>query len=270
MAMMKVNGFDLHYHEQGRGTPVLFVHGGVLDGAMTWSEQEPLAGQWTLIVIDRPGFGSSSAVERVDFATDAGVVAEILIRAGDLWGDKVHLVGHSYGGVIALLAAGMRPEAVRSLTVIEPPAFGIAQGHDAVDRLVADLQDLWRNGPRDDPARFLDRFLRHVGSGTRLPVPLPPSLADGAALLTVERGPWEAEIPLGRLADTEFAKLVVSGGHSAAFDAICDVLQRELEAERMVIRGAGHSVPKTGEPFNRTLDQFLAAAERSAGSPERV
>ena len=45
-----------------------------------------------------------------------------------------HLVGHSYGGVILLLAAAEAGPS--SLTVLEPPAFGVARGQPAVDRLI--------------------------------------------------------------------------------------------------------------------------------------
>jgi pimeloyl-ACP methyl ester carboxylesterase len=222
-----------------------------------------LAERWRVVIVDRPGFGTSSAVDRVDFAADAEHVAEILDRASEFWSvDQVHLVGHSYGAVICLLAAALRPDAVRSLTVIEPPAFGVAAGNTAVDELVATLQDHWRHGPRESPARFLDTFLRLVGSATDLPDPLPPPLEQGAAMLVVERGPWEARIPLEQLAGARFPKLVVSGAHSPAFDAVCDVLERDLGATRAVIPGAGHSVPRTGSAFNEQLERFLADAER--------
>jgi hypothetical protein len=42
-----------------------------------------------------------------------------------------------------------------------------------------------------------------------------------------------------------------------AFEAVCDLLERELKAERAVIRGAGHAVPRTGAPFNHRLEAFL-------------
>lgn len=262
MASVQIDGTDLHYEQPGEGPPVVFVHGGVLNGAMTWSAQRPLAERWRLVIIDRPGFGSSSLVDRVDFAADAELVVELLDRAKQLWQvDRVHLVGHSYGGVISLLAAASRPEALRSLTVIEPPAFGIAAGNAAVDDLVAGLKDHWRHGPRQHPARFLAGFLRLVGSAIELPDPLPPPLGQGAAMLVVERGPWEAEIALTELARAQFPTLVVSGAHSAAFDAVCDVLERELGADRAVIAGAGHSIPRIGEAFNQRLGRFLTHAD---------
>jgi pimeloyl-ACP methyl ester carboxylesterase len=263
MPTLSLDGPELHYEQHGEGPPVVFVHGSVTDGATTWSAQRPLAERWRLIVVDRAGFGSSPTVERVDFADDAGLLVEILDQAAGLWGvDRVHLVGHSYGGVISLLAAAVRPEAVMSLTVIEPPAFGVAAGDAAVDDLVAGLKDYWRHGPRESPARFLAGFLRLVGSAIELPDPLPPPLARGAAMLVVERGPWEADIPIEQLAAAPFPKLVVSGAHNAAFDAVCDVLERDLGADRAVIPGEGHSVPQTGEAFNQQLERFLTPQGR--------
>ena len=80
-------------------------------------------------------------------------------------------------------------------------------------------------------------------------------------MLMVERGPWEAEIPLVALRSAPFRKLVVSGAHHAAFDAVCDVLERELDAERAVLPGAGHSA-QAAPGFNNVLADFLERAER--------
>ena len=63
------------------------------------------------------------------------------------------------------------------------------------------------------------------------------------------------------LAAAPFPKLVVSGGHSVPFDAVCDVLERDLPAERVVIAGRGHAVQMIGEPFNERLAAFIEAAE---------
>jgi pimeloyl-ACP methyl ester carboxylesterase len=238
------------------------VHGSVTGGASTWRKQLPLARRWTLLVVERPGFGDAPAPGRVDFAVDAPLVADVL-------GDGAHLVGQSYGGVVSLLAAALRPEAVRSLTVIEPPAFGVAVGNPAADEFVRRGKELWEDGP-DDPATFLPLFLDLVGAPQ--PARLSPELERGARLLRTERGPWEAEIPLDALAAAPFPKLVVSGAHDPCFDAVCDVLEQRLGAERAVIPGAGHSVQRLGAPFNERLEGFLLAAEaqrpqRQTGSP---
>jgi pimeloyl-ACP methyl ester carboxylesterase len=219
----------------GSGPRVVLVHGSVV-GAETWSRQRPLAARWTLELVTRPGFLPLDPVERVDFEADAPLVAAHL-------GDGAHLVGHSYGGVISLLAAAQRPEAVRSLTVIEPPALDVARGDAAARAMIARIEELWADGrPAPEPRAFLDVFLRTVGSSIPPVDELSPALQRGAELLLVERPPSEARIPLAVLRDAGFPVLVARGAHSAAFDAVCDVLERELGAERLVLPGGGHSV----------------------------
>ncbi|HEY2311475.1 MAG TPA: alpha/beta hydrolase, partial [Gaiellaceae bacterium] len=175
------------------------------------------------------------------------------------YGAGWHLVGHSYGGVIALLAAARRPELLRSLTVIEPPAFGAARGIPAADEFMARIEAHWTSGPRD-PAEFLRGFLTLVGSSTP-PGEFTPELLQGARTLMVERPPSEAVIPFDELAREPFPKLVVSGGHSPAFEALCDVLAERLGADRAILPGAGHSVQRLGEPFNELLTSFVERAE---------
>ncbi|MGE5690220.1 MAG: alpha/beta fold hydrolase [Pseudomonadota bacterium] len=237
----------------GSGPRVVLVHGSVT-GPETWSRQRGLAARWTLELVTRPGFWPLEPVARVDFEADAPLVAAQL-------GDGAHLVGHSYGGVISLLAAARRPEAVRSLTVVEPPALDLARGEPAADAMIARVEELWSSGT-PEPRAFLEAFLATVGSSVPMPDELPPALQRGAELLLVERGPQEARIPLETLRRAAFPVLVVSGGHSAAFDAVCDVLERELGAERAVLRGAGHAAQRA-PGFNEALEDFL----RRASSP---
>jgi hypothetical protein len=84
-------------------------------------------------------------------------------------------------------------------------------------------------------------------------------LLHGFRQLLGARPPDEAEPPLDRLRAAGLRILVVSGGHSAANEIICDVIARETGGERAVCRGAGHLVPDTGEPFNRLLEQHFLA-----------
>ena len=100
---------------------IVFVHGSVMGGRPTWSGQRALGDRFELEILERPGFPPNPPVDHVDFEEHAVLVADAV-------GDGAHLVGHSYGGVIALLAAALVPDAVRSLTVIEPPATRVARG----------------------------------------------------------------------------------------------------------------------------------------------
>jgi pimeloyl-ACP methyl ester carboxylesterase len=231
---------------------LLLVHGSVVNAALTWSAQRPLADRFEIVAPNRRGFPPGPDVERVDFEDEARWLERFLAP-------ETHLVGHSYGGVIALLAAAQRPELLRSLTVIEPPAFGLARGIPAADEFMARIDEHWTNGPRD-PGEFLRGFLSLVGSSAPSGS-FTPELLQGARTLMVERPPSEAVIPLDDLARAPFPKLVVSGGHSPAFEALCDVLAQQLDAERAVLPGAGHSVQRLGAPFNELLTDFVERAE---------
>jgi len=161
-----------------------------------------------------------------------------------------------------LLAAARCPEPIRSLTVIEPPATRVALDDHDVAAFAAGGVELYARGQADDPEAFLRRFLTAVGSTFNPPSPLPPDLEQGARALAVERGPWEAQIHLGELAAKPFPKLVVSGAHHPAFDAICDALEHELRAERVVLPGCGHSVQRHPD-FNAALADFVDRAAAS-------
>lgn len=249
---MRVDELDLEVI--GEGPPVLLIHGDIVGPEYTWRKQRPLAARWRLVIPNRPGFGQSPPLERNDFEVEAPLFAELL-------GDGAHLVGHSYGAVIALLAAAERPEAVRSLTVSEPGALRLAAGNPAVDEMIANGERLFREGAAIPDETFLRLFRSGAGSSHPTPGELPEELVRGVELLRVERPSWEAEIPLERLASDGFPVLVVSGGHSPAFEAVCDSLAASLSAERALIPGRGHTIPSTGGPYNDRLEAFMAAAD---------
>jgi pimeloyl-ACP methyl ester carboxylesterase len=229
----------------GSGPRVVLVHGSVGNGTTTWDAVRPLADRFELAIVNRPGYPPNPPQERLDFEQQAEEIGEIV-------GPADHLVGHSYGGVISLLIAAQRP--VRSLTVNEPPGFGVARGNPAVEEFLA----LAAAAPRD-PQGYLEHFLPLVGSALGVPDPLPPQLEAGARAALAERPPQEAEIPLLDLAAAPFPKLVVSGGHRAAFDAVVDVLVERLGAQRAVVSGAGHSISRAAG-YVETLAAFLNAA----------
>ncbi len=233
----------------GEGPPIVLVHGSIAGAELTWRRQLPLAERWRLLIANRPGFGASPALERGDFEAEAPLFADLL-------GDGAHLVGHSYGAVIALLAAARRPHAVLSLTVSEPGALRLA-GTLEGERLIADGERLYAARGSIAPADFLRLFRTGTGSSRDTPEELPEELMRGAELAMAERPPWEADIPLDALAAAGFPALVISGGHSPVFEAVCDTIASRLGGERAVIEGRGHNIPETGDPYNRRLEGFL-------------
>jgi pimeloyl-ACP methyl ester carboxylesterase len=237
---------DLFVHAWGAGTRVVLVHGSLATGADEWQAQRPLADDgFHLLAPDRRGYGQSPPAEGEDFLRDGDDIA-------DLMGNGAHLVGHSYGGLGVMFAAARRPDATLSLTLLEPGAFALGQHHPAARALLDDVRRLWDQKLPDED--WVVRFLTAVGSD---PDALSAELLDAAVPLVpvCRRGrpAWEPELPLTQLASAPFPKLVVSGGHSAGFDALCDDLAERIGASRTVIAGAGHEVQFTGRPLNEAL-----------------
>jgi pimeloyl-ACP methyl ester carboxylesterase len=250
----------VHVTVWGDGEPAVFVHGSFGWGEETWREQRPLADEYRLLLVDRRGFGASPADGRVDFERDSSDVAELL-------GEGAHLVGHSYGGVVSLLAAGRRPEAVRSLVLIEPPAFGVARGDPAVEELIRNIDSAAR--ATDDPSEYRAAFLRGFGFPAQ-PTPLSGQILQAARASMTERPPWEAQIPLDDLADARLRVLLVQGDWcpapdsaralaGAAFRAVCEVLDERLDPERVILPAA-HAPQRLGTLFNDRIRRFWESA----------
>lgn len=237
---------DLFVDSWGTGTPAVLVHGSLATGAEEWEAQRPLADEgFRLVVPDRRGYGKSPAADGEDFLRDSEEIAALL-------GDGAHLVGHSYGGLGALFAAARRPDATRSLTLLEPAVLALGQSDPAGRSLSDAVRRIWDLDLPDD--EWVVEFLKAVGSD---PDEFPPEfLAVAVPLVPVlrrARPMWFSELPLAELAAAPFPKLVVSGGHHAGFDAICDDLAQRIGASRAVITGAGHEIQFAGAPANEAL-----------------
>jgi pimeloyl-ACP methyl ester carboxylesterase len=240
----------------GIGPRVVLVHGSVTNARWLWRQQRVLAESFTLVLPNRGGYPPNPRLDYIDFEQQADELADLL-------DDGTHLVGFSYGAVVSLLAAGRRIDALRSLTVIEPPAFWLARGVPEVDRLALEIFKLFWSGPAD-PRAFVEEFMPLLGGKLKLPPQLPPEIEQGIRALMVERPPWDARFALDELKRAPFPKLVVSGAHNPALDAVCDVLEERLGAERVVVAADGHNIPYAGAPFNEALAAFLRRAEAAS------
>jgi pimeloyl-ACP methyl ester carboxylesterase len=247
---------EIHVETWGAGERVVLIHGSLAIGAEEWDAQRPLAeAGYELVIFDRRGYGKSAPADGEDFLRDAEDIAELM-------GDAAHLVGHSYGGLGALFAAVLRPEATRSLTLLEPATVGLGSHDPAARALSDDLRDLWNQDLPDDV--WVVRFLQAVGSD---PDEFPPEfLAAALPLVPVfrhGRSAWSHDLPLTELRAAPFPKLVVSGGHHPGLDAICDDLATRIGADRAVVAGAGHEIQFTGEPINELMSSRWRAADPS-------
>ena len=244
---------ELFVDSWGAGTPAVLVHGSLATGADEWEAQRPLADEgFRLLVPDRRGYGKSPAADGEDFLRDGEEIAQLL-------GDGAHLVGHSYGGLGALFAATRRPDATRSLTLLEPAALSLGQSDAAARSLSSSVRRIWDLDLPDD--EWVVEFLKAVGSN---PDEFPPEFLAVAVpfvpVLRRARPVWFPELPLAELAAAPFPKLVVSGGHHAGFDAICDDLAERIGASRAVIAGAGHEIQFAGTPVNEALRSLWRSA----------
>ena len=248
---------DLDVERIGSGPRVVFVHGSIVGAERTWREQRELAEHWELWFPNRPGFAGSPPLERGDFDLESPMFAALLAGGA-------HLVGHSYGAVIALLAAALRPGEVRSLIVSEPGLLRLAAGNPVADAMIEQGEEMYRSGRAISPAEFLHMFRAGVHSTHETPAELPPWLEQGARHAARERPSWHAEVRADALVAASFPKLVISGGHSDVFETVCDRVAAQIGAERAVLKGRGHTIPTLGEPYNSLLDDFLTRAERGS------
>lgn len=236
----------------GSGPRVLLVHGGV-GRDLSWRDQEELGARWRLDIPARRGFAPSPEAERQDFEADADDIADLLAD------EPAHCVGFSYGGVGLAVAAGRDPQRLLSLTLIEPPLFGLAFDRPAVQELMALAADYTS---RDPAAR--ERARESFEAVARIDVAGRPEIADAFAearrLAPGLRPPGEAQPDLGAIAAAGVPALVVSGDHHPAVEAVCDALTERLSAERLHLPGGGHAVQRVAG-FNECLERFLTAAD---------
>jgi lipase len=131
MAQARIDG--LHTRVEGDGAPVIALHDTASTGAQWLSLVEYIAGRYRILTPDLPGHGGSRAHRSGGGLTaDAQAIAALIDHAGG----PAHLVGHGYGGAVALRLAAMRPDALRSLTLIEPASFYLLRRAGGRDRLL--------------------------------------------------------------------------------------------------------------------------------------
>ncbi len=118
-----VEGVRFHVYRDGparkrRTTPALLLHG-VPETARCWSGLMPVLAKDRLVVApDLKGLGRSEAREPYDVPTLVAELAALVLHEA---GGPVDVVGHDWGGSLALALAGARPELVRRLVVVSAP-----------------------------------------------------------------------------------------------------------------------------------------------------
>jgi len=116
--------------DRGRGEPVLLVHGQPGLGS-DWAAVTERLPDHRVLVVDRPGYGRSGDAP-VSMDENALMLGELLEQRAAA---PATVVGHSYGGGVAILLAARRPDLVGGLVLVG--STGRADGLNGFDRVLA-------------------------------------------------------------------------------------------------------------------------------------
>jgi pimeloyl-ACP methyl ester carboxylesterase len=134
----------IEYDEQGTGATLVLVPGSCSTGAAWRPVMKVLDGKFRFVTTSLLGYGATA--ERRT-ATDSSVLreAEMLEAVIGRAGDGVHLVGHSFGGAVALIVAMRKRVRLASLTVLEAPLPALLRrcNEDAHYRSFRDMTDAY-------------------------------------------------------------------------------------------------------------------------------
>jgi pimeloyl-ACP methyl ester carboxylesterase len=158
MDRFNVGGAGLEYLARGSGEPLLLVHGAIVaDSFDPMLEESDLTDHYRVITYHRRGFaGSAAAPPDRTPSNECGDAVALLDHLGAA---KAHVVGHSYGGAVALQLALEVPDRVHSLALFEPPLLGVPSA-ESFFAGVAGVSEKFLAG--DHPAALL-AFLELVG-----------------------------------------------------------------------------------------------------------
>jgi pimeloyl-ACP methyl ester carboxylesterase len=256
----------LAYTDDGAGPPVVLVHGSASSRGQWHSLALRLVPSHRVLAPDLHGYGGTPLPESLASLSidDEVALVDALI---DLAGEEVHLVGHSYGGALCLRAASLRPERVRSLSLIEPTAFhllrlfGERAAWEEIERLAtrhivlaaagelracAELFLGYWAGPelwREAPAELRERLVQTM-----------PKIAQEWRMV------FDVADPYDHLAASGLPVLLVRGAETThAARCVVELLRDRFPAHAFAeIEGAGHLAPLTHpEPVNAAIAAFL-------------
>ena len=153
----------IDYDESGSGTTVVFVPGSCSTGAGWRPIIAALGDGFRSVTTSLLGYGGTAerrSESDPSIAHEIDILEAVIRKAGT----PLHLVGHSWGGIVALAFAMREPAALASLTVIEPPAgmllgaAGDMEHHAAFRRMVDAYFAAYAAGDAEAIATMIDFY----------------------------------------------------------------------------------------------------------------
>lgn len=253
MPLETIAGFPTWWEESGGGARrVLLIHCTLASSASWSGVQGRLLDRLRMRRFDRPGHGQSG-----DWTggADAAGLHDLTTRiAAALIDARADLVGHSFGGTVALRLAQEMPDRVRSLTMIEPVLTTAARDHpdygaylEGMERFHAALAE----GERQLAARLFNDMVSPEAPFDRLPRKVQDSFARRIHLIRDESGVTLEDVTHllapGKLEAVSLPVLLMEGARSPALmHHVNDALTARLpQARRVLVAGAGHMAPIT-------------------------
>jgi pimeloyl-ACP methyl ester carboxylesterase len=250
---LEVNGTSLAYIDQGQGYPVVLIHSSGASHRQWRDLINRLSDRYRVLAPDLHGHGDSPLPVRGDEFNQADDLAFVQALAV-LAGEPFHLVGHSYGGAVALQAALALENHLLSLTLVEPAAFhllrlqGETEPWEEISSVAKRHIELVRQGELE---RCADEFMAYwIGAESWAALPadrrsaisrtMPSIAAVFPNLFQESTGLADYEhlnVPTLLMRATETTRAA-----SRVVDLLLDILP---DRELVEIQGAGHMAPVT-------------------------
>lgn len=248
-----VAGFPTHVSEMGRGVRrALFIHCSLAHSGAWLAVEAALLDKLSMVAFDRPSHGRSGVWMGGE---DAAALHKQTTRiAAQLLGKRADVIGHSWGGTVALRLAIERGEQVRSLALYEPVLLAAAAGHPAFEAhraLMGEARAAFAAGDRARAAQMFHDEMNPDNPWAGLPEKVQGRMADEIHTVFEEVGVAIDDAAglcaPGMLEKIKQPVLLMEGTSTApvvraANEALC---ARIPQAQRVIVVGAGHMGPVT-------------------------
>lgn len=271
-------GRQLSYAELGAGPPVLFLHSTGMSAAQWTPIAKGLASSYRTLAANLYGVGATSPWSSSSGPTlsdQAELVSALLAELTH----PVFIVGHSYGGAVALKLALRDPSSVRALILIEPtiPSLLRERRFERYERelvgVSSEIRQLVHAGRGLDAARAFIRYWGGDGFWTLIPDTFREQFA--ARIRDVAEGEWDSlfedEARAQDFSRLDIPTLLVNGDASAQPSlVICEALAEAMpRAARQVVASAGHMLPITHAQELKALILGMLESEAASSTREK-